>query len=95
MSDTKIAADSGDFRLLDRKVADALLAMPERDRFIRGMVSWLGFSQVAVPYHRAARLAGKTKYPFMKNRKGSRMRCTEEKNNTNSKSQRPHRGHER
>jgi len=66
MSDTKITADSGDFRLLDRKVAEALLAMPERDRFIRGMVSWLGFSQVAVPYRRAARLAGKTKYPFLK-----------------------------
>jgi glycosyltransferase involved in cell wall biosynthesis len=66
MSDTKITADSGDFRLIDRKVAGALLAMPERDRFIRGMVSWLGFSQVAVPYRRAARLAGKTKYPLFK-----------------------------
>ncbi|HLY62071.1 MAG TPA: glycosyltransferase family 2 protein [Terriglobia bacterium] len=66
LSDTKISVDSGDFRLLDRKVAGALLAMPERDRFIRGMVSWLGFSQVAVPYRRAARLAGKTKYPLFK-----------------------------
>jgi dolichol-phosphate mannosyltransferase len=47
-------------------VAEALLAMPERDRFIRGMVSWLGFSQVAVPYRRAARLAGQTKYPLFK-----------------------------
>jgi glycosyltransferase involved in cell wall biosynthesis len=65
-SDTRIAPDAGDFRLLDRRVVDALLAMPERDRFIRGMVGWLGFSQVAVPYHRAARLAGKTKYPLLK-----------------------------
>jgi dolichol-phosphate mannosyltransferase len=66
LSDTKIAPDAGDFRLIDRKVAEALLAMPERDRFIRGMVSWLGFSQVAVPYRRAARLAGKTKYPLFR-----------------------------
>ncbi len=66
LSDTKIAMDAGDFRLLDRKVAEALLAMPERDRFIRGMVSWLGFSQIAVPYRRAPRLAGKTKYPLYK-----------------------------
>ncbi len=66
LSDTKIPPDAGDFRLIDRKVAEALLAMPERDRFIRGMVSWLGFSQVAVPYRRAPRLAGKTKYPLFK-----------------------------
>lgn len=66
LSETKIAPDAGDFRLIDRKVAAALLAMPERDRFIRGMVSWLGFSQVAVPYCRAARLAGKTKYPLFR-----------------------------
>jgi dolichol-phosphate mannosyltransferase len=66
LSDTKIAHDAGDFRLIDRKVAEALLAMPERDRFIRGMVSWLGFSQVAVPYRRAARLAGKTKFPLLR-----------------------------
>jgi polyisoprenyl-phosphate glycosyltransferase len=65
-SDTKIAPDAGDFRLIDRRVAKALLAMPERDRFIRGMVGWLGFSQVAVPYRRAARVAGKTKYPLLK-----------------------------
>lgn len=66
LSETKIAANAGDFRLIDRKVADALLDMPERDRFIRGMVGWLGFSQVAVPYHRNARFAGQTKYPLMK-----------------------------
>lgn len=66
VSETRIALDSGDFRLMDRRVAEALLAMPERDRFIRGMVSWLGFSQAAVPYTRAPRLAGETKYPFLK-----------------------------
>jgi dolichol-phosphate mannosyltransferase len=66
LSDTSIPLDAGDFRLMDRKVADALLAMPERDRFVRGMVSWLGFRQAAVPYHRAARLAGTTKYPLWK-----------------------------
>jgi dolichol-phosphate mannosyltransferase len=66
LSDTQIAQDAGDFRLIDRKVAEGLLAMPERDRFIRGMVGWLGFSQVAVPYHRAARQAGKTKYALFK-----------------------------
>lgn len=66
LSDIRIPLDSGDFRLLDRKVLDALLAMPERDRYIRGMVSWLGFSQVAVPYHRAAREAGRTKFSLFK-----------------------------
>ena len=66
LSDTEIPLDTGDFRLLDRRVVDALLAMPERDRFVRGMVSWLGFSQAAVPYHRAARAAGVTKFSFFK-----------------------------
>ncbi|HEV2383056.1 MAG TPA: glycosyltransferase family 2 protein [Terriglobia bacterium] len=66
LSETEIPLDTGDFRLLDRKAVDALLAMPERDRFIRGMVSWLGFSQVAVPYSRAPRLAGKTKFSLFK-----------------------------
>lgn len=66
LSDTAIPPDAGDFRLIDRRVAEALLAMPERDRFVRGMVSWLGFSQVAVPYRRAPRLAGKTKYPLLR-----------------------------
>ena len=66
LSDTNVALDAGDFRLLDRRVTEALLAMPERDRFIRGMVGWLGFSQVAVPYRRAPRLAGKTKYRLFK-----------------------------
>jgi glycosyltransferase involved in cell wall biosynthesis len=62
LSDTRIPLDTGDFRLIDRCVVDALLDMPERDRFVRGMVSWLGFSQVAVPFRRAARKAGTTKF---------------------------------
>jgi dolichol-phosphate mannosyltransferase len=66
LSDTAIPLDTGDFRLLDRRVVDALLSMPERDRFMRGMVSWLGFSQLAVPYRRAPRFAGTTKYPLLK-----------------------------
>jgi len=66
LSDTRIPLDTGDFRLMDRAAVDALLSMPERDRFVRGMVSWLGFSQTAVPYARAARYAGSTKYPLFK-----------------------------
>lgn len=66
LSETEIPLDAGDFRLMDRRVVDALLAMRECHRFVRGMVSWLGFSQVAVPYRRARRLAGKTKYPLFK-----------------------------
>jgi dolichol-phosphate mannosyltransferase len=66
MSDTKIPLDTGDFRLMDRTVVDALLEMPERDRFIRGMVAWVGFRQEPVLYARAARFAGTTKYPLAK-----------------------------
>jgi polyisoprenyl-phosphate glycosyltransferase len=66
LSDTEIPLDTGDFRLMGRRVVDALLAMPERDRFVRGMVSWLGFSQTAVPYRRAARAAGVTKFSLFK-----------------------------
>ncbi len=66
MSDVPIPLDTGDFRLMDRSVVDALLAMPERDRFVRGMVSWVGFKQEAVGYRRAARFAGTTKYPLTK-----------------------------
>ncbi len=66
LSDTEIPLDTGDFRLMGRRVVDALLAMPERDRFVRGMVSWLGFSQAAVPYSRAARAAGVTKFSLFK-----------------------------
>lgn len=66
LSGIKMPLDVGDFRLLDRKVVNALLAMPERDRFLRGMVSWVGFRQVAVLYDRAPRLAGASKYPLLK-----------------------------
>jgi glycosyltransferase involved in cell wall biosynthesis len=66
LSETRIPLDTGDFRLMDRGVVDALLAMPERDRFVRGMVSWLGFSQVAVPYRRAPRFAGDTKFSLLR-----------------------------
>jgi glycosyltransferase involved in cell wall biosynthesis len=66
LSDTRIPIDTGDFRLMDRRVVDALLTMPERDRFVRGMVSWLGFSQSGVTYSRSARAAGETKFSFWK-----------------------------
>lgn len=66
LSEVPIPVDTGDFRLMDRKVVDALMAMPEHDRFIRGMVSWLGFRQKALPYKRDARWAGETKYPLSK-----------------------------
>src|SRR3569833_908933 len=66
ISDTTIPLDTGDFRLIDRAVVNALLNMPERDRFVRGMVAWLGFRQEPVYYSRAARLAGETKYPLRK-----------------------------
>ncbi len=66
LSKIRIPLDVGDFRLMDRKVVEALLAMPERDRFLRGMVSWVGFKQVAVLYRRAPRFAGTSKYPLFK-----------------------------
>lgn len=64
MTDTKIPLDTGDFRLMTRRMAQVLTAMPERDRFIRGMVAWAGFKQVAFDYDRDARFAGETKYPL-------------------------------
>lgn len=66
LSDTPIPLDTGDFRLMDRAVVEVLRGMPERDRFVRGMVSWVGFRQLALPYRRAARFAGTTKYPLRK-----------------------------
>ncbi len=66
LSKVQIPIDVGDFRLLDRRVVDVLLSMPERDRFLRGMVSWIGFRQVAVMYRRAQRRAGESKYPLFK-----------------------------
>ena len=65
-SDVPIHIDSGDFQLMDRRVVDALLAMPERDRFVRGLVAWAGFRQEAVSYRRDSRAAGETKYPLRK-----------------------------
>jgi polyisoprenyl-phosphate glycosyltransferase len=66
ITDVDIPLDAGDFRLLDRKVVNVLNQMRERHRFPRGMSAWVGFRQVGVPYRRAARLAGETKYPFRK-----------------------------
>jgi dolichol-phosphate mannosyltransferase len=62
--DKQIPLDAGDFRLISRRVVDLLLQMPERHRFLRGMVSWVGFRQVPLLYDRDRRFAGKTKYPF-------------------------------
>jgi dolichol-phosphate mannosyltransferase len=66
ISDVSIPLDTGDFRLMSRRVVDCLNSMPERDRFIRGMVSWVGFRQVGIPYTRVARFAGESKYPLSK-----------------------------
>ncbi|HEY2783522.1 MAG TPA: glycosyltransferase family 2 protein [Fimbriiglobus sp.] len=63
---SSLRADAGDFRLLDRRSLDAVLAMPERHRFLRGMVGWVGFSTADVYYDRQARIAGHTKYPLRK-----------------------------
>jgi dolichol-phosphate mannosyltransferase len=66
ITDVKIPLDTGDFRLLDRKVVNIMSKMRERHRFLRGMASWVGFKQIGVEYKRAARFAGVTKYPFNK-----------------------------
>jgi glycosyltransferase involved in cell wall biosynthesis len=66
ITDVKIPVDTGDFRLMDRKVVDVLKQMKERHRFPRGMSAWVGFRQIGVKYKRAARMAGVTKYPFRK-----------------------------
>ena len=66
ISDIPIPLDTGDFRLMSRKIVNTLRAMPERDRFIRGMVSWSGFKQTSLPYKRDVRFAGQTKYPIKK-----------------------------
>ena len=62
LSEVELSRDSGDFRLLDRRALDALLSMRERNRFLRGMTVWVGFTQAAVPYRRDPRYAGVTKY---------------------------------
>jgi len=66
LTDVEIPLDAGDFRLVSRRVLDLLLAMPERHRFIRGMVAWIGGRQVAIPYDRKPRAAGESKYPLGK-----------------------------
>ncbi len=66
ITDVNIPLDTGDFRLLDRKVVDVMKTMRERHRFLRGMSVWVGFKQIGVPYKRAARYAGETKYPLKK-----------------------------
>jgi polyisoprenyl-phosphate glycosyltransferase len=66
LTDIEIPQDTGDYRLMDRKVADAFRRMPERSRFIRGMVAWLGFKQTPIEFERDARFAGETKYPLKK-----------------------------
>ena len=65
-TEVDIPLDAGDFRLMSRRALDALLAMPEQARFVRGMVAWIGFRQVPFPYDRQERLAGETKYPLRK-----------------------------
>lgn len=66
ITDVNIPLDTGDFRLLDRSVVNTLNRMRERHRFPRGMAAWVGFRQVGVPYKRAMRFAGETKYPLSK-----------------------------
>ena len=66
ISSVKIPPDSGDFCCMRRRVVDAILSLPERNRFVRGLRAWVGFRQVGVPYERAARSAGKSKYKLGK-----------------------------
>ncbi len=66
LADIDIPRDTGDFRLMSRRALDALLALPEQARFIRGMVAWVGFRQVPISYDRAERHAGETNYPLAK-----------------------------
>jgi glycosyltransferase involved in cell wall biosynthesis len=66
VTDINIPVDTGDFRIIRRNVADTLNSMPESHRFIRGMVSWVGFKQIGIEYDRQERFAGQTKYPFKK-----------------------------
>ena len=66
LTKVSIPVDTGDFRLMSRRVVDALKRSPERHRFLRGMVSWVGFNQTGIEYDRDERLSGVTKYPFTK-----------------------------
>lgn len=66
LSDVEIPKDTGDFRLADKKVIDVINSMPEHNKFLRGLFSWVGFKQVPFEYERQERFAGKTKYPLKK-----------------------------
>ncbi len=66
ITNVDIPVDTGDFRLMDRRVVEVVRRMRERHRFLRGMVAWVGFRQTGVPYQRAPRFAGETKYPLRK-----------------------------
>jgi len=66
ITDVKIPLDTGDFRLIDRKVVNVMNGMREKHRFLRGMGAWVGFKQIGVEYKRAARYSGETKYPLKK-----------------------------
>ena len=66
LSDVDIPKDTGDFRLVDRKIVDQMNALPEHNKFLRGLWSWMGYKQYAFEYERKERFAGKTKYPLKK-----------------------------
>ncbi|RJX37866.1 glycosyltransferase [Paenibacillus pinisoli] len=66
MTNVDIPLDTGDFRLIDRKVCDVLRGLKEKNRFVRGLISWIGFKQTSVEYVREERFAGETKYPLKK-----------------------------
>jgi dolichol-phosphate mannosyltransferase len=66
MAEYPLPKDAGDFRLVDRKVLDAFNALPEKNKYVRGLVAWLGYSQAPIEYDRRPRLAGTSKYPLKK-----------------------------
>jgi dolichol-phosphate mannosyltransferase len=66
LADVDVPLDTGDFRLIDRRVVNVMVQMPERHRLLRAMCSWVGFRQVGIKYERAQRFAGSTKYPLKK-----------------------------
>lgn len=66
LSDVEIPKDTGDFRLVDRKVVDVINSLPEHNKFLRGLFSWVGYKQISLEYERKERFAGKTKYPLKK-----------------------------
>ncbi len=76
LADVKIPVDAGDFSMIDRKVVDVLIAMPERDLFLRGLRAWVGFRQVGVPYERAERFAGTSTNSFLGNFRWARRGFT-------------------